>query len=174
VVKNEKELYAQVKYINEVFKQTALVEPFLTGREFSVPMVGNPPRIFPIIESDHSVLPEGYQPLDSLEVKWHFEETSGGANFSCPAKITTALKTKIENICLTAWKVLSMKDFCRIDIRCDQKGTPYFIEINHPAGMIPPEVSKSSYLPYSARVTGLEYDGLLKSIIEAGWKRQQS
>lgn len=171
VVKDEKELYAQVKYINEIFKQPALVEPFLTGREFSVPMVGNPPRIFPIIESDHSVLPEGFQPLDSLEVKWYFEETSKGANFSCPAKITSKLKKEIEDICLAAWKAVNMRDFCRIDIRCDKEETPYFIEINHPAGMIPPEVSKSSYLPYSARVAGLDYDALLKSIIDAGKRR---
>lgn len=171
VVNNLDELYKQIKYINKVFKQTALVEPFLTGREFSVPMVGNPPRIFPIIESDHSKLPAGYQPLDSLEVKWYFEESSKGANFSCPAKITPDLKKKIENICSAAWKALNMKDFCRIDIRCDKAGTPYFIEINHPAGMIPPEVSKSSYLPYSAQMAGLDYDELLKTIIEAGWKR---
>jgi len=171
VVRDEKELYAQVKYINEVFKQTGLVEPFLTGREFSVPMLGNPPRIMPIIESDHSKLPAGYQPLDSLEVKWYFEETSKGANFSCPAKITPDLKKKIENICLVAWNALSMKDFCRIDIRCDEKENPYFIEINHPAGMIPPEVSTTSYFPYSAREAGMDYDTLLKSIIEAGRKR---
>lgn len=171
VVRNLEDLHKQVKYINEVFKQTALVEPFLEGREFSVPMVGNPPRIFPIIESDHSKLPAGYQPMDSLEVKWYFEENSGGANFTCPAKITTRLKTKIQNICLAAWRVLNMQDFCRIDIRCDEKENPYFIEINHPAGMIPPEVSKSSYLPYSALVAGMDYDELLKTIIEAGWKR---
>lgn len=172
VVKSAAELKTQVKYITETFKQGALVEPFLSGREFSVPLVGNPPKVLPIIESDHSKLPKDYLAIDSLEVKWYLEENTKGSNFTCPAKVNPDLKQKIEGICLKAWEILKMNEFCRIDIRCDEEENPYFIEINHPAGMIPPEVSTTSYLPYSARVAGIDYEALLKLIIEGGAKRQ--
>lgn len=173
VVKNQKELTTQLGFIIKTFKSRALVEPFLTGREFSVPMLGNPPKILPIIESDHSVLPKNLLPLDSLEVKWHFEEKSEGANFFCPAKIDKKLKEKIEKICLNTWKALDITDLCRIDIRCDKKTNPFVLEVNSPAGLIPPEVSKTSYFPLSARAANINYQNLLKKIILTALKRYE-
>lgn len=172
VVENEEELRRQLKFVISNFKQKALVEPFLDGREFSVPMLGNdPPTILPIIESDHSTLPAGLKPLDSLEVKWIIEEESGGANFICPAKIDADLEEKIKNICLLAWDALRLCDFCRVDIRCDRAGNPYVLEINSPAGLIPPEVSMTSYFPLSARVAGMDYEQMVESIIKSACVR---
>ncbi|HLD31900.1 MAG TPA: ATP-grasp domain-containing protein [Patescibacteria group bacterium] len=171
VVHNQLELENQVNYVISNFKQEALVEPFLTGREFSVPMLGNPPRILPFIESDHSVLPGGLNHLDSLEVKWIFEEEGDKAeNLKCPANVPKELEEKINKICLEAWRVLELADFCRVDIRCDAQGQPYFLEVNSPSGLIPPEISRS-YFPTSAKVAGLEYGDLLREIINAAITR---
>lgn len=171
VVNSEEELRAQADFIIEHFEQEALVEPFLTGREFSVPMLGNPPEILPIIESDHSALPAGYNPLDSLEVKWVVEEQTGGANFICPARIDAVLENKIKEICFIAWKALSVNDFCRVDIRCDKEGNPFVLEVNSPAGLIPPEVSVTSYFPLSARKAGMDYEQVLKRILQVACAR---
>ncbi|OGM13919.1 hypothetical protein A3A76_04800 [Candidatus Woesebacteria bacterium RIFCSPLOWO2_01_FULL_39_23] len=171
VVNNREELDRQVAFILKTFNEPALVEPFLDGREFSVPMLGNPPKILPIIESDHSVLPKEYLPIDSLEVKWHFEETHEKNNLICPAKIDEQLKQKIERICYQTWEAQKIQDSCRIDIRCDSSGNPYVLEINSPAGMIPPDISKTSYFPFSAGVAGLSYEELLKEIISIAFKR---
>lgn len=171
VVFTEEECQKQVKYIWDTFNQPAMAEPFLTGREFSVPLLGNPPKVLPIIESIHSRLPKEYLPLDSLEVKWFFEEESSGANFSCPAVVSDELKKKIEQICIASWNAIGYRDLCRIDLRCNGSEDPYVLEINSPAGMIPPEVSTTSYFPFSARKAGMEYDVLLKSIIETALKR---
>jgi D-alanine-D-alanine ligase len=171
VVNNKKELQRQVNFVVKNFKQPALVEPFLTGREFSVAMLGNPPRILPMIESDHSVLPGDFLPLDSLEVKWHFEEESGGENFICPAKINPQLKEKIKQICQQVWQGLQITDLCRVDIRCDEQENPYILEVNSPAGLIPPEASTTSYFPLMARKAGIDYKKLLSLIIEAALKR---
>ncbi|OGH71330.1 MAG: hypothetical protein A2921_02785 [Candidatus Magasanikbacteria bacterium RIFCSPLOWO2_01_FULL_43_20b] len=168
VVEDENGLRRRLKFVISNFKQKALVEPFLDGREFSVPILGNdPPEVLPIIESDHSTLPPGLRPIDSLDVKWIIEEASGGANFICPAKISSDLEEKIKRICLQAWEVLQLCDFCRVDTRCDRAGNPYILEINSPAGLIPPEVSMTSYFPLSARVAGIDYETLLKRIISA-------
>lgn len=180
VVHDEDELYAQVRFVIETFGQDAMVEPFLTGREFSVPMVGNPPRILPFIEPDFSLLPEGYNPIDSFEVKWIYEEaaTRGdeGAqlHLKCPAQIPDDLRVKIERMCLQTWEILGVRDFCRIDTRCDAQGNPYVLEVNSPAGLIPPEVSTTSYLPLAARASGIDYDELLKTIIFSALKRYEN
>lgn len=171
VVYNELGLRKQIKFVLKTFHQEALVEPFLIGREFSVAMLGNPPRILPIIESDHTKLPKKYLPLDSLEVKWFFEDEAEVSNLVCPAKINRKLKGKIEKICLKTWEALEILDLCRIDIRCDKDNNPYVLEVNSPAGLIPPEVSKSSYFPLSSKTAGIEYDSLLKIIIKNGLAR---
>jgi len=174
IVVNEEQLRSQVKTIVKVFKQEALVEPYLTGREFSIGMIGNPPKILPAIESDHDSLPDNLSKLDSLEVKWYFEEESKNEHLICPAKITPKFKKQLENICLAVWKALDVHDWCRIDIRCDSNDNPYVLEINMPVGLLPPEVSTTSYLPLAARKAGIDYEELLKIIINSAIKRNKS
>lgn len=171
VVFNTQELKKQIQLVIKTFHQPAFIEPFLSGREFTVAMLGNPPQILPIIESDHTILPPQYLPLDSLEVKWLFEEKAEVNNLVCPAKITPRLKEKISQICLKVWEALGVLDLCRIDLRCDQNLNPYVLEINSPPGLIPPEVSTTSYFPLAARAAGLNYQELLKTIIHSALKR---
>ncbi|MBU5689380.1 MAG: ATP-grasp domain-containing protein [Candidatus Aenigmarchaeota archaeon] len=174
IVKNKDELKEQVEFIIKTFNEPALVQMFLSGREFSVPMLGNPPEFLPIIEVDHSVVPKGYAPIDSLEVKWIVEEqdkTFTEKHFSCPANIDKKLERKIKEICLKVWNALELADLCRIDIRCDSKGNPYVLDVNSPPGLIPPEVSMTSYFPLAARAAGIDYDTLLKRIINEAAKR---
>ena len=171
VVYNEESLYKQVDYIENTFGEQALVEPYLEGREFSVAMLGNPPQILPILESDHSVLPKKYLPFDSLEVKWFYELATSGKHLKCPAKISQSLETKINKICLELWRVIGIRDWCRIDIRCDKKENPYVLEVNSPPGCTPPEHDPSSYFPLIARAAGISYEDLLQTIINIALKR---
>lgn len=171
VVENQKSLQKQISFILKTFNEEALVEPFLEGREFSVSMLRNPPKILPIVESDHSVLPKNFLPIDSLEVKWLFEVENKVNNLVCPAKIEKFLKSKLEDIALRTWKALGLVDLCRIDIRCDRFGNPFVLEINSPPGLIPPDISTASYFPLSARAAGISYEELLKTIISSALKR---
>ncbi|MFA6081659.1 MAG: ATP-grasp domain-containing protein [Patescibacteria group bacterium] len=171
VVYDLSSLKIQVKKILNIFNEPALVEPFLEGREFSVAMLGNPPEILPIIESNHKILPKKYLPFDSYEVKWFFEEEGHSDYLICPAKIDKKLEGKLKSICYKVWEALNVVDWCRIDIRCDQNENPYVLEINSPAGITPPEISMTSYFPLAARAFGIDYNNLLKKIIEVALKR---
>ncbi len=171
VVFNENDLKNQIKNVIKSFNQTALVEEFLFGREFSVAMIGNPPIILPIIEQNHKLLPKNYLPFDSYEVKWFFEEQGNENYLQCPAIINKKLENKIKEMCFAVWKILEVRDWCRIDIKCDEKENPYFLEINSPPGIIPPEVSKTSYFPLAARAYGWNYATLLKMIIQTAEER---
>lgn len=172
VVFDEKRLYQQVKKIMSIFNQPVLVEPFLKGREFSVAMIGNPPQILPIIEPDHKILPKNYLPFDSLEVKWYLEEKDEFNNYlQCPAKISKKLENKIKNICYKTWEALEIRDWCRIDIKCDEEENPYVLEVNAPPGIIPPEVSTTSYFPLAARAAHIDYEELLQRLINIALER---
>lgn len=171
VVFNQKQFSRQVKEILTHFDQPALVEPYLEGREFSIAMLGNPPKVLAVIESDHKQLPKKYLGIDSLEVKWIFEEKSEINHLICPAKISKNFYKKLEKICVDTCEALGILDWCRIDIRCDEKGKSYVLEVNSPAGIIPPEVSMTSYFPMAGRAVGLSYKELIKKIINLAFKR---
>lgn len=171
VVYNDSELTSQVDYICQTFSQAAFVEPYLNLREFSVPILGNPPKILPIIEPDFRLLPKKYLPIDSMEVKWIYEEESESNHLICPAKINSDLRSKILDISLRTWNVLEINDICRIDMRNDKNNNVYVLDVNAPPGLIPPEVSKTSYFPLVARVAGMEYEELLKNILDSAIKR---
>jgi D-alanine-D-alanine ligase len=171
VVYNEAGLRKQIVNIEETFGEQALIEPYLEGREFSIAMLGNPPEVLPILESDHSMLPKKYMPFDSLEVKWFYEIETSGKHLKCPAKIPVVLEKKINRICLKLWDALGIRDWCRIDIRCDTKNNPYVLEVNSPPGCTPPEHDPASYFPLIARSIGIDFENLLKKIIEIALKR---
>jgi len=171
IVHNPRSLKKQVQWVLQTFNEPAFVEPFLTGREFSVPLIGNPPQVLPFIEPNHQLLPKKYYPIDSFEVKWFVEEEGPSNHLVCPAQLPKKLHAKITAVCLAAWKALGLQDWCRMDVRCDTQGQPYILDINHPAGLIPPEVSVSSYLPLSARAAKIDFDTLLTLIINSALKR---
>jgi D-alanine-D-alanine ligase len=170
VVHNEKELRAQVAAVMDLFKTPAFAEPYITGREFSLGMLGNPPQFLPIVEADYTTLPKGYLPIDSLEVKWIIEEEAP-EHLVCPARIDNKLKDRLELICQQAWDAIGIHDLCRIDVRLDGKGNPFILDINSPPGMIPPEVSVTSYFPLEARAAGIDYEMLIQAIIGHALRR---
>jgi D-alanine-D-alanine ligase len=165
------ELEKQVRFVWETFGESALVQQFLEGREVSVGMVGNPPQVLPMIEPDFSKLPEGYLPFDSLEVKWIVEEEAEEVHLTCPAQIPDELEREVKEVCLKTWEALHIRDYTRIDLRCDRNGKPHVLDVNSPAGLIPPEVSTTSYLSLAARTAGIEYRELLQRIIDAATAR---
>ncbi|OGK24633.1 hypothetical protein A3A46_00775 [Candidatus Roizmanbacteria bacterium RIFCSPLOWO2_01_FULL_37_13] len=171
IVTDLNKLEKQVALILKTFKQPAFAEPFLKWREFSVGMLGNPPRILPIIQPDYSLLPKKYLPFDSIEVKWVYEDSSATNHLVCPAKIDTQLKKKIEEISLRTWEALEIRDLCRIDMRTDNDDNLYILDVNAPPGLLPPDVSEPSYFPIACRAVGIDYEDMLQMIIDVAVER---
>lgn len=168
VVYDMDSLYKQVDHLLKKFGWYVLIETFLPWKEFSVWMIWNPPIVLPILESNHDDLPSKYQKIDSLEVKWLWEEKKWeDSHLVCPANIDKDLEQKINTLCLYVRDLIWIYDYCRIDLRCDHQWNPYILEINSPAWLIPPTVSITSYLPLMARKYWLDYNDLIKMIIDA-------
>lgn len=171
LVHDEKQLYKQVKLILKTFKEDVLVEQFLPGREFSVGIIGDPPEILPFVELTYANLPAEFPNYSSVEIKF-CEDMEKTKNFlTCPAKIDKALENKIKKICLNTWKTLSIKDWCRIDLRCDEKGNPHVLEVNSPASLEPPEtVCGYCSFTLASETHGLSFPNLLQKIINTSRK----
>jgi len=171
LVRDPEALRRQVEAVLETFGPPVLVQRFLAGREFSVPILGDPPRVLPIVEPDFARLPQGYPPFDTLEVKWYFEEQCASNHLVCPARVDRELQQRIEKTVLGAWKALGLRDWCRIDLRADESGRLHVLDVNSPPGMIPPSVSQTSYLPLAGRAAGLAYEELLAEMLRLAARR---
>ncbi|NJC87210.1 MAG: ATP-grasp domain-containing protein [Desulfuromonas sp.] len=173
LVKNRRELRSQVAWVLDTYRQPALIEEFLPGREFTVAMLGNSAdlRALPIVEINFATLPDGVNPIYSYEAKWVWDREEDPLQiFTCPAKLDAALQDEIESVCKQAFLALGCRDWCRIDVRLDAAGHPQIIELNPLPGILPrPE--QNSCFPKAARAAGLSYEAMLLAVVEAAARR---
>jgi D-alanine-D-alanine ligase len=166
VVSNEERLKEKVAYIVKNYDQPALVEEFIDGREFTVGLLGNKnPVVLPIVEITFKGLPKGANKIYSYEAKWIWDIPEKPLDmFQCPAHVPPELSEKIGRVALRVFKILGCRDMCRVDMRVDESGTPYILEVNPLPGMIP-DPKAHSCLPEAARAAGFTYDQLICTIL---------
>ena len=172
-VNNKKELYEQVDRIIAEYSQPALIEEFLSGREFTVAILGNgdEAEVLPIVEIDYKDFPEGFIPIYSYEAKWILDTKENPLDvFSCPAKLNPELETKIRQVALNAYNILRCRDWSRIDVRMNADNVPNIIEINPLPGILP-DPKENSCFPKAARTAGISYDEMLNKVLLAAAKR---
>ena len=173
LVRSRKELRCQVEWVLATYRQTALIEEFLPGREFTVAMLGNNDnlRALPIVEINFATLPQGANPIYSYEAKWVWDREEDPLQiFTCPARIEPFLQRQIESVCRQAFNALGCRDWCRIDVRLDAAGHPQIIELNPLPGILPrPE--QNSCFPKAARAAGLSYDETILAVVDAARQR---
>lgn len=173
LVKNKRELHKKINEILINFRQPALVEEFLRGREFTMGLIGNDPiKVLPLVEINFLNIPKNLAPMDSYEVKWLVDNPKSQytPTATCPAKISKKLFLKIKKICFETKKVLEILDWCRIDLRLDKNGAPNILEVNQIPGIIP-DPKENSRFPLAARVAGYTFDETLDKIIKSACQR---
>lgn len=167
VAKSHNELQNEIERIVSRYHEPALVEEYLTGREFTVAMLGNGDTVsvLPIVEIRFDSLPPGVNPIYSYEAKWIWDRADAPLDiFECPAKLSPTLLAEIESICKKTYRVLRCRDWCRIDIRLDATGRPHILELNPLPGILPNPQDNSCF-PKAARAAGLTYNRLIQSVL---------
>ena len=172
-VNSKEELIKEIKRITSEYNQSALVEEYLSGREFTIAIMGNnsDTKILPAIEMRFDKYPQGVTPIYSYEAKWILDTKENVFDvFDCPANIDKGLEEKIIKVCLDTYKILRCRDWSRIDLRLDKSGEPNIIEINPLPGIIPDPNENSSF-PKAARAAGIEYNDMINYVLASGMKR---
>ena len=167
-------LRAIVGDLLERYEQPVLVEDFLPGAEFTCGVLGNgaAARVLPIVGMNFDALPAGALPIYGFEAKWLWDRPENPLDiFSCPARISDALRAEIEHVVLRAYDVLGCRDWSRIDVRLDASGRANIVEVNPLPGILP-DPADNSCLPKAARAAGLDYDALIGAALEAAAARQ--
>jgi D-alanine-D-alanine ligase len=173
LVTTKEEMRERVLWLLNAYHEPALVEEFLPGREFTVPIIGNgcEARVLPMVEILFGSLPQGVNPIYSYEAKWIWDQSSNPLEiFECPARLSAELRSEIESLCLRAYRVLRCRDWCRIDVRLDASGRPHILELNPLPGILP-RVEDNSCFPKAARAAGMNYNQLINTVLDIACKR---
>jgi len=173
IVDTHEQMREKVTWVLDRYREPALVEEYLPGREFTVAVLGNGDhaRLLPIVEIKFDSLPPGVSPIYSYEAKWIWDETDNPLEiFECPADIGHELQEEIGKIALHAYHALRCRDWCRIDLRLDASNNPHIIELNPLPGILPrPE--QNSCFPKAARADGLTYSQLINAVLDTACRR---
>ncbi len=154
VVHNQEDLREAIGHIVEEFQQQALVEQFVRGREFCVGLLGNHDlQAFPIVEIDLGNDPDAIQSVD--------DKKSNPRRKICPADLSPEAAGWMVEASRKCFHALEMKDFARVDLRMDGEGNIYVLEINSMASL-----GKTGSYVYAAGETGLDYNGLVNSMLD--------
>ena len=137
-----------------------LIQRYVDGREVNVGILGD--RALPIAEIDFAGMPAGMWRIVSYRSKWETgSDEDLGAKPKCPAPLPKQLAAELVEISLAAWKVVGGEGYGRVDLRIDEAGRPWILEVN-----ANPDISPDAGLARMAGVVGMDYPALIKNVCE--------
>jgi D-alanine-D-alanine ligase len=185
IVNNDAELREQIAYIHKRYKQTALVEQYIEGREVTVGVVGNlvgpvsrrmpenddAPRIqaglrfLPPLEVDL----EPYQETDAVYSNRLKVDLADQLNYIVPAPLDRDMVDELNWLTAAVFRVTGALDVSRVDFRLDKHDNfkPYILEINPLPGLSP----GISDLVIEAKAEGISHPELVNMILNTALKR---
>lgn len=136
-----------------------VVEKFISGREFTVAVIGNEqPRALPIIE----IIAQKGEFYD-FESKY----AAGGSKHICPAELPEEETATIQREAVGAHKALNCEGVSRTDFILDEEGKPWALETNTIPGM-----TSTSLLPDAARAAGIPFPQLCTMLVQYALERK--
>ena len=171
VVWNEAALQTRIAHILDQYRQPALVERYIEGREIYVSLlgrVGAEPEVLPFFEIDFSGLPSDRPRIVSFEGKWVEDSVEYAGTKPVRCELDPAVAGRVAAAAQGAWDALELRDYGRVDIRLASDGTPYVIDINPNCDLS----HEAGGFARAARAAGLTYDDVVARLLELALARQ--
>jgi D-alanine--D-alanine ligase len=165
VCDDETRLREVARELIERYRQPALVEEYVTGRELTVGLLGERrPRVLPPMEV--VFLTQSERPVYDYECKQHWPEH---VRYECPANLTKDQLRAIEKACRTTFMTLGCRDVARVDLRLAADDRVYVLEVNPLPGLTP-DYSDLCLIANGAKI---DYRTLIGEILSGAIKRWQ-
>jgi len=172
VVFAKTDLYKKIQEITNIYRQEALVEEFIDGKELTVGILENGKVvILPVLEIDFS----NCRNSGEFFYSWRMKEFQGAAalglvpEFYCPARLDKETEARVKDVALRTHRAVGCFDISRTDIRLTADNTPYVLEINPLPGLDP----KESNFPLMAYAAGMKYEDLINAILMSAMERRK-
>ncbi|MGZ3445643.1 MAG: D-alanine--D-alanine ligase family protein [Myxococcaceae bacterium] len=167
VVQDERALRDVVRRVLRTFRQPALVEQFVAGREVYVSLLGNEPRTaLPLSEIRFGDAFAGRPHIVSYRAKWETSSPECIDSPSVPCTLPLDLERTVVETALAAFDALGCRDYGRVDLRLSEDGQPWVIDINPNCDLHP-----DAGFARSAAAAGMDYSALALRLVDVALER---
>ena len=136
-----------------------LIEEYIPGRELTagILLLHGKERVLPLIE---------IEPKSGF-FDYTAKYSEGMSEFLVPAPLDRETTHLVQEVSLAAHQALSCSGFSRVDLRLDEEGRPFVLEVNTLPGMTP-----MSDLPRAAAAARITFPGLVEIMLETALQRR--
>jgi D-alanine-D-alanine ligase len=165
LVTNRPELETAIQHIVETYRQSALVEEYIDGREVCIGILGNDnPEFLPPVELDF-----GDRGLKLMTWDDKFHKRTDEPKKVCPAPLEAEFIEQLNQISEGVFRACHLRDYARVDIRIDPHGNPFVLEINSMASL-----GDGGSFVAAAKAAGYSYSALVERIVQVTKARYDS
>jgi D-alanine-D-alanine ligase len=164
VVADETALRARVAHVVAGYRQPALVEEFVAGREFNVALLGSGSSVdvLPLGEIDYARLDAAHPPILTYAAKWDEGSVEYHATPSIGARpMARELEQRIREVAKAAYAALGLAGYGRVDLRIDANERPLVIDVNPN-----PDLSPDAGFAKAAARAGIDHAHTVRRIVD--------
>jgi len=162
IVYSHAELESRAEWLWQTYRQPVLLEKYLSGREFTVGVLGTGEQARAIGALEISLKKE-------REVYGFFEKEACEEVVSYDSFTEQPLLDEISRLALETWRLLECRDGGRVDFRLDEHGRPFVLEVNTLPGLHPTHSDMSMI----ATNAGMSFVKLLDEILQSALRRMK-
>ena len=170
LVRTPAELRARAAALIQEYEQPVLAERYVDGLEINVTLIGNGDEleVLPLHEIDFGAMPAGRPRIVSYAAKWEEGHVDYAGTKPVPLRdANPALVAACEQVARDAWDAHGLRDYARVDLRVDQAGQPWVIDVNPN-----PDISPDAGVARSAAAAGMSYDALIMKLAAIAMRRR--
>lgn len=167
VVLNSRELESRIHYILKHYNQPALVEDFIDGREFHVPIWGNGEiSMLPVVEMDFSAFHDMHDRLCTYDSKFIPESRHYNVIESLlPSPLSADDLKMLERVCFETYRAIGCRDYARLDVR-KRAGQFFVLDVNPNA-----DLDMEASIACSAGYLGVSYHEMMSFLVRLAARR---
>jgi D-alanine-D-alanine ligase len=167
VVSNRTALRRAAAQVLLAFRQPALIERFVAGREIYVPILGNQRRkTLPLTEIHFGPTFDELPKIVSYRAKWDLTSPECLDSPSELCSLDPEIQSRVVQMAISAFEALDCRDYGRVDLRLSTDGEPYVIDVNPNCDLHP-----DAGFAKSAAAAGIDYPALALRVVEIALER---
>jgi len=143
-------------------------ERFIAGREFNIGILATleGPLILPIAEIEFRDFSQEQFAIVDYAAKWQVESNEYQQTVRCfnNAAADARLFNQLQELALVCWRTFSASGYARLDVRVDQQGKPWVLELN-----INPSLAPDAGFAAAAAQAGYDYAQIINQVIKSGY-----
>ena len=155
----------RARAIERAFRQPAIVEEYVDGRELNVALLGG--SVLPLWEIDFSRMPARLPKIVTYESKWQPGSVEDVGARPRRARLSGAALRSVRRVALAAFEAVGLRDYGRVDVRLDRAGVPWVVDVNPNC-----DLSPTAGYARAAHAAGIAYPALVRRLVGFALRRK--